>query len=272
MHTTAEHTTRTDQTSIWLKRSAQFTLAAILLGQISFILYILLFYVRFSLTGQFDRLNDKPHLSGFEAADPIGSGIFLLHVLGGGLVIGLGLLQLISGFRRRPLKLHRWAGRAYAAIAVLSALNGLWLTWMRGSYISIPSALAVSGNAIAILICVGFTVRYAWKKQFRVHQEWALRAFLVVSGVWFFRVMIMAFNLIGKSVFSFPSHLMPLAMDVMNYASYLLPLAIFELYRQADRRKRPALNMAASLPLNTATLLLAVGIFGTISFMWMPYL
>ncbi len=272
MYTIAEQTPRSGRKSNWLRRSAQFTLAAIVLGQISFIVYILLFYGRFSLTGQFERLNDKPHLSGFEATDPVGSGIFLLHVFGGGLVIGLGLLQLITGFRRKSLKLHRWSGRTYAAIGVLCALNGLWLTWVRGSYISIPSALAVSGNAIAILICVGFTVRYAWSKQFRVHQDWAFRAFLVVSGVWFFRVMIMAFNLIGKGVFAFPSGLMPLAMDVMNYASYLLPLAIFELYRQAERRKRLALNLAASVTLNMSTLLLAIGIFGTISFMWMPYL
>lgn len=272
MYTNAEQAARSHKKSNWLRRSAQFTLAAILLGQISFIAYIVLFYVRFSMTGQFERLNDKPHLSGFEATDPVGSGIFLLHVFGGGLIIGLGLLQLVSGFRRRPLKLHRWAGRAYAAIAVLSALNGLWLTWMRGSYISIPSALAVSGNAIAILICVRFTVRYARRKQFRAHQEWAFRAFIVVSGVWFFRVMIMAFNLIGKGLFSFPSDLMPLAMDVMNFASYLLPLAIFELYRQAERRKRPALNIAASLTLNISTFLLAIGMFGTIRFMWMPYL
>ena len=99
-----------------------------------------------------------------------------------------------------------------------------------------------------------------------------MRTFIVVSGVWFFRVMIMAFNLIGEGLFSFPSHLMPLAMDVMNFASYLLPLAIFEIYRHAERHKQPALNMAAGFTLNTSTLLLAVGIFGTISFMWMPYL
>ena len=55
-----------------------------------------------------------------------------------------GLVQLVPAVRSRWPRLHRWSGRVFLALAALLALGGLWLVWVRGSYLTLTGAISIS--------------------------------------------------------------------------------------------------------------------------------
>ena len=56
------------------------------------------------------------------------------------------------------------------------------------------------------------------------------------------------------------------------FASVLVPLAVLEIYLAAQRSRQPSHKIAASALVLAMTALMAIGVFGTIRFMWGPYI
>ena len=59
---------------------------------------------------------------------------------------------------------------------------------------------------------------------------------------------------------------------VLTFGSYLIPLAVLELYFAAQRAKRPGLKLLATAVVGLAALFTAAGVFGTVTLMWLPEL
>lgn len=254
-------------------RSAQFWFLATVVGQIGFFLFIILFYGTRTISGDFVGWDDKANILGYEAGDPTGNFAFISHVLIGGLITLSGLAQLVPSVRKKHPTVHRANGRLFLALSLVGAISGLWLTWGRGTYLSIHQAMGVSLNGVLILVFVYFAWRSAVQRRFTDHEAWALRTFMVVSGVWFFRLAIMAWYLIGRGLFGAPSGCQIIIDPILEFGSYLLPLAILELWLFARARPRAAwLQWSAAIVITMATLLMCVGIFGAIGFMWLPVL
>lgn len=245
---------------------------AAFIGQLGFIVFILGFYGPRTISGNFAGWNDKQLITGYVAGDTAGNLMFAAHVLLASVMTLLGLLQLIPSVRRSAPTAHRWSGRLFLVLAVILALSGIWLTWVRGSQISLHSAIAVTLNGVLILVFAAQTIRHAISRQIRAHEIWALRLFMVASGVWFFRVFIMAWMVIGRGAFGLPSSLQPTIDPMLEFGSYLVPLALLELWRTARKAKSTSLRWMTSSVLLFATSLMAVGIFGTITLMWLPHL
>lgn len=247
-----------------------FFLAA--LGQLAFALFIAGFYGGRTLSGNPANWNDKPHITGYTDGDWLGNAAFLSHALVGALFTVSGLLQMIPAIRRKLPRLHRWNGRLYIVCAYSLALGGLWLTWGRGSYLSLISALSISGNAILILVFSTLAWRSAAIRRFDDHRRWAMRTFLVANGVWFFRVAIMAWVILNQGPAGMTRRLDGPADIGLQFGSYLLPVALLEAYFAAQRIRQDRLSVLVAILLLAATALMAVGIFGTVVGMWLPYL
>ncbi|MEM0986340.1 MAG: DUF2306 domain-containing protein [Pseudomonadota bacterium] len=241
-------------------------------GQIAFIGFILLHYGLPTVAGQWEAWNEKPLIDGHKPGDTGGNVVFILHVLGAAIMTGAGLLQLIPVLRRRMPKVHRWSGRTFIALAVGMALSGLWLVWVRGTYLSIPAAVFVSINAIIILVCSGFTLQRAMVRKFAEHERWALRAFLAASGVWFLRVEMMAWMLLNQGPRGMNTTMSGPADIGIQFGSFILPLLVLELYFRMRDRRQYRIAWPAAAAMTAIIALTAVGIAGTIAFMWMPYL
>jgi hypothetical protein len=184
-------------TSRSLAIAAGFWFAATALGQIAFLAYITGFYGPTLLSGDFARRSRNDNLGhGYVPGDAFGNRLFAVHVgLAAILTLG-GLVQLLPAQRRRAPILHRWTGRIFMRAALAAAIGGATLTWFRhtaGS--SLINDVGITGNALAILICAAFAWRAALKREFPAHQIWATRLFLVVSGVWFLRVGMVAWGI-----------------------------------------------------------------------------
>jgi hypothetical protein len=241
-------------------------------GQGAFIWMIVAHYGRKTVAGDLAGWNDKPLIKGYVAGDDAGNAMFAVHVLLAAVVTFGGLLQLVPAIRRWAPALHRWNGRVFFVTALVMALGGLWLTWARHTWLSLISGVAVSVNGGLILLCVGLAWRMAATRRFDAHRRWAMRAFLVVNGVWFLRVELMAWVLISGGGLGMNDTLSGPADVALQFGSYLIPLAVLEAYLRAGDSRIAALKRGVAGLVMLMTAVTAVGVAGAVLFMWGPYM
>lgn len=247
-----------------------FVVAAI--GQAAFIGFILAFYGVRTVRGNLAAWNDKPLIDGYIAGDDTGNLVFAAHVLLASVVTLAGLMQLIPALRQALPRLHRWTGRTFIVIGVFMALSGAWLTLVRGTSLSAVSSAAILLDGVLILIFAGMAWRHAIRRRFDQHRLWAMRTFMVVSGVWFLRVGIMGWVLVNQGPVGMTDSLSGPADVVLTFGSYLIPLALLELYFAAGRSANGILKTFTAIVVLAAAAFTAIGVFGTVAIMWGPYL
>ena len=253
-----------------LQRATRAWFCATVLGQVLFILFILLFFYPATLSGNFAAWNSKPGITGYVAGDGIGNLAYAIHVLAAGVMTLSGLVQLLPQVRARWPKLHRWSGRTFLLLALGQSLGELWLVWGRGSYLTLTGAFAISLDAVLIIAFGLLAWRTARMRDFAAHRRWALRTFIVASGVWLMRVGYMAWAVLtgGTGI----SQGMSGPFDLFwAFATYLLPLAVLELYLKVEHGT-PAAQRAMAGGLYASTLTIVGGSLGAWLLMWWPYI
>ena len=242
------------------------------LGQWMFAFYVIAFYGRATLSGNIERWNEvMPH--GYIQGDFAGNLVVGIHLLLAAIIIFCGPLQIIPQVRNKFPKFHRLSGRLYIFTAIILSFSGLVMVWTRGSVGGMTSHISISINAVMIIISAVFAIRYAMKQNFKMHRVWALRLFLLVNGVWFFRVGLMFWLLINGGPVGFdPETFEGPFLSILGISQYVLPLIILELYLRAKSGSNKALSFAAAAILLIFTVITAIGIFGAAIGMWLPRL
>jgi hypothetical protein len=241
------------------------------LGQLAFVAFIVAFFGGALATGDLAGLNAKPHVTGYVPGDVVGNTQFLGHAVLAGLVTFAGLWQLVPALRRRWPAVHRWNGRLFLSVALVVTLTGFWLVWVRGSRLGIGSDISISLNGLLIL---GFAVlawRSALRRDIATHRRHALRAWLLVNGVWFLRIGIMLAGLMLTPLGVKIDYQGPVFIGV-SFASWLLPLAVLELYLRAERSRSARFQITMGSVLGTLALLTLAGSAAAAAFMWWPVL
>ncbi|MEO5560708.1 MAG: DUF2306 domain-containing protein [Dokdonella sp.] len=242
------------------------------LGQLMFVVYIVGFYGRAAAQGRFEAWNKVlPH--GYVAGDSAGNLVLSMHLVFAAFITIGGALQLATGVRRLFPTFHRWNGRVYLMLALVMSLGGLIMVWTRGTVGDLSQHIAISINAVLIMVCGGMTVRHALARRFLVHRRWALRLFLVVSGVWFFRIGLMLWIVVNQGPVGFdPKTFSGPFLTFLAFAQYLLPLAILELYFRAQASTAPRLRVLMAAGLFSCVLMTAAGAAAATMIMWLPRL
>jgi uncharacterized membrane protein len=142
----------------------------------------------------------------------------------------------------------------------------------RGTIAGPIMSVAISIDGLLILVCAAMTWREVLGRRIDSHRRWAMRTFMVVSGVWFYRVGLMAWFLVNQGpvghtdAFDGP-------FDVFwAYGCYLLPLAMLELYRVVRDRGGAGAKWGMTSVVGLAALATAIGVFGAVMGMWLPRL
>jgi Predicted membrane protein (DUF2306) len=251
-----------------LKAAAVLWFLAALAGQWAFVIYIAGFYAAPTLQGDFEAWNRNKNLvHGYVVGDAAGNLAFAAHVMMAAIITFAGTLQLIPQIRARAISFHRWNGRLFILTAFAISLAGLFLTWSREN-VGLASDLAISLNAVLIMFCAAQTLGFALARDIDTHRRWALRTFLLVNGVWFLRVGMMLWAILtqGSSPYDEAFFLF------WTFGSYLIPLAVLELYLRTQDRGGAAAKVAMAALLLVLTAGMGVGIFGAAMFMWRPLL
>lgn len=255
-----------------LKSSAVIWFLTAMAGQIAFIYFIAAYYGSRTVTGNYGGWNDKPIIKGYVEGDGPGNVMFALHVLLAAVITLGGLMQLIPPLRQRFPALHRWNGRLFMVLAVFMAVGGIWLVWGRSTRLSDASGWPTTVNGVLILLFATLALRFAVARRIDEHRQWAMRLFMAVNGVWFFRVMIMAWLIVNQGPRWNNATLSGPADLALSYGSFVVPLLGLELYFAATRSQSGLRKVLTALFVFIMTALMALGIFGTIAMMWGPYL
>ena len=238
-----------------------------IIGQFLFVLYILLFYSWVVLWGKYENLNGHGLIEG----DTLGNLMLAIHVALAVIVMGGGPLQFSQRIRKRYPSFHRWNGRVFYVTALVVVFAGLYMNATRGAHGGIVLAL---GNGLNALLIGGFSFmawRTAIRKDFVAHKKWAIRAFLMVSGVWYFRVgyglwiLLTGFTAIGVN-----ESLTGPFDRFLGFGHSLVPLALVELYFLAKASNRLPVKRFAARSMWVLTLLLASGIVMVSVIFWLP--
>ena len=256
----------------WLKAASRSWFAVALTGQVLFALYVLLLYGAALLRGQAERWNAVTP-RGYVPGDSLGNLIFGAHVLFTVVVVFGALVQLTPALRRHAPALHRWNGRVYLLSAVVLAVGGIVLLTTRGTVGGLWQQLGTALNGVVVIACAAMAWHHARGRRFDVHRRWALRLFMVVSGVWFFRVGLMAWLLSWRAPVGFDAKSFsgPF-LTTLAFAQFLLPLAMLELVWRVQASRDRRLHIATAGLVFMLTALTALGIVGASLMMWWPKL
>ncbi|MBR0347208.1 MAG: DUF2306 domain-containing protein [Rudaea sp.] len=255
-----------------LRYAAGFWFCVAALGQLIFAAYVAGFYGRAAAQGR-PELWNKVLLHGYVAGEPGLNLVLGMHLLFAVVITIGGLLQLIPPLRRRLPAFHRWTGRAYLVAAVIMSVSGLVVIWMRGTVGDFASHVIISFNALLILTCATVAWRRARAHRFDLHRQWALRLFLAVSGVWFFRVGLMFWIVVNQGPVGFdPDSFIGPALTVLGLVAYFLPQGVVELYLRAQQSRSPSAKVVMAGGLTALSLMMAVGIAAATAIMWLPRL
>ena len=239
-------------------------------GQLMFAAYVLRVYGRALIAGRPELWNKTmPHA--WLPGDLVGNTAAAGHLLLAVVVMLLGALQLVPALRRRAPSVHRWSGRVFVVAAMAMAVSGAYMLFVLPPIGDRGSQWPIGVNAVLILAFAGLAWRDALARRFDQHRRWALRLYLVVSGVWFFRIGLMAWIIANRGPAGFdPKTFTGPAITTLAIAQWALPLLVLEPYLRVRANGGPRARLAMAAVLALATLLTAFGIGCATAAMWLP--
>ena len=253
-----------------LAASARFWFLATVAGQLFFAAYIVALYGGAAVRGDLPGWNAVMS-HGHVAGDGVGNAATGIHLLLAAMLMLGGALQLLPQVRRHAPRLHRWNGRVYLAGAVLAALSGLYMLWWRGAVGDLVQHVGTSVNAVLVLAFAALALKCVLQGNIAAHRRWALRLFLAVSGVWFFRVGLMCWLAVHGGPAGFdPATFTGPFLSFLAYAQYLLPLAVLEGYLRCRDGASAAARWAMATALAALTVAMGAGIAVAAMLMWLP--
>ncbi|MCK9686741.1 DUF2306 domain-containing protein [Scleromatobacter humisilvae] len=253
-----------------LERAAAAWCAVAVAGQLMFAAYVLRVYGRALVAGRPELWNrTMPHA--WVPGDPVGNAAAAGHLLLAVVVMLLGALQLVPALRRHAPAVHRWSGRVFVVAAMTMAVSGIYLMIVLPPIGDRGSQWPIVVNAALILAFAGLAWRDALARRLERHRRWALRLYLVVSGVWFFRIGLMAWIIANRGPAGFdPKTFAGPAITTLAIAQWALPLLVLEPYLRVRAHGSPRARLAMAGVLALGTLLTAFGIACATAAMWLP--
>lgn len=240
------------------------------LGQWLFAAYVAIFYGKATVTGNYEQWN-KVLPKGYVPGETMSNLVVGIHLLLAVIIIVGGPIQLIPTLRKMAPRFHRWNGRLYIFTAFIVSLSGLYMVWIRGSIGGNVQHLSISINAILIMLFAVLTVRYGILRNIAAHRKWAIRLFLVVNGVWFFRVGLYFWLFLHQRPVGFnPETFEGPFLYVLTFSQYAIPLAVFELYQKAKEGNNTRIVKLTVFILIVLTLIMIIGVFAVAAGMWLP--
>lgn len=223
--------------------------------------------------GDLERWNRVlPEGHGYVPGDPAGNTVLGLHLLAALIVTAGGVLQLIPWLRRTAPWLHRWNGRLFLTVGMAAAVSGLFIAFSRGAVAGNWMTAGNVLNAALILVCSVQAWRHAAAKRFDAHRRWALRAFVVINAIWFYRLGMMAWFAIHQAPVGHTDAFDGPFDIFLAFGHVLVPLAAMELYLAVRDRGGAAIRLGAAIGLTSITLLMGLGVTAAAIRMWLPRL
>jgi hypothetical protein len=152
---------------------------------------------------------------------------FYLHIVSGPVSLVLGLILMSEPFRMRFPIWHRSIGKSQVVLVLfLLTPSGLWMA--RYAETGAIAAIGFSLLAIATGMCALYGWQTAVTRRFVEHRRWMWRCFLLLCSAVVLRLIggLATVSEVGDGW----------SYSLAAWASWMVPLATFELSRAANRR------------------------------------
>jgi uncharacterized membrane protein len=254
-----------------LRAAVVFWFVTAVIGQWAFLFYLVAFYGPSTFSGNFQSWtrNTFP-LKSYVAGDSAGNLAFASHALLAAFIAFAGAIQLIPRIRQRAIAVHRWTGRVFLLVAFVLSISGLYMTWLRDPKPITVGAVAITLNAVLIIVFAALAWRAARSHDIAAHRRWALRTFLVANAQWFTRVGVFAWIIVNQGPVGIGRNFDGPFIRFWSFGCYLVPLLVLELYLQAKTRPGPRARLGLAGAIVLLTLFMGVGIFGVAMAQWLP--
>lgn len=265
-------TQNTNYSSKLLDFAAKFWFIIATIGQWIFGFYVVSVYHVSTFKGDFEKWNTVLP-KGYVAGDWKGNLLVGIHVILAAIMVIGGPLQFIPQIRERFQTFHRWLGKTYVYTAIIVSSVGFIMVWTRGTVGDTFMHVTNSVQTFYIIIFAILAVRFAQKRQFSKHRNYALRLFMVANGVWFFRVGLMAWLVINQAPVGFnPDTFTGPFLWILSTFAYAVPISLIllEMYFYAQNKKNQVFSTLTSAIIFLFTIIMAIGIFGATMGMWLP--
>ena len=255
-----------------LQYSAISWFLATAIGQWIFVSYIAAHYIPVLAQNGMLGFKNTSLPNGYVAGDIVGNLSIIFHVLIAIFIIGSGPLQLTPSIRNKFPTFHRYVGRGYIAFAAVTSIAGLYLVWTRGVPGGMIGHVGISLDAILIITFGALAIKHAMRRQFVKHRIWAMRLFMVVSAVWFFRIGLMFWFLTTGGIGIDPDTFEGPFLTFMFFGQIGIPLLILEAYFYAQNNKNTVVQSLVSFIIIASTIVTVLGVFAATMGMWFPQL
>ena len=255
-----------------LNGSAKFWFSTVLVGQAIFSYYIVMLYYKATFNQDLERFNQVMP-GGYIEGDFWGNIAVIAHVLFAAIITVGGLMQLIPIIRSKWPAIHRWNGRLYVVTAMILSISGMFMVITRYEKIvgGLIGHISIMINGIIIVLCAVKAFSYARKRKIAQHRIWALRLFLAASGVWMFRVGLMAWlSIHGKPVGFDPVSFSGPFLSTLYILVYVFPLFILEVYLRSQRSRSAAKKLLTASMVIMISFIIMLGVFAATMGMWLP--
>lgn len=241
----------------------------LVLAQITFAIYLSFGYGLTSITSGLSEWN-RFNQTAYVANDGLGNTMYAAHVLLAIIMMLGGSLQLVPSLRNRFRTFHRYNGRLFITLACTISVAGMYLIVVRGTVGNTLMHSLTAFSGIVVLVSSFFAIQAAKKRNFALHQIWAIRLYLAANGVLFFRLMIFAwmisFGTLGINTEDFTG---PTVVTVSVF-SYVMPLLIAELVRYTKKSAKPFLHFLCASLLFIISLVFIGGLIAITIANWYP--
>jgi hypothetical protein len=267
---TFEMSSNSDIAGRFLRASATTWLLTAIIGQWLFAYYIMVFYGGKALQGDWVAWSNRM-IHGFIEGDLLGNIAVLIHISLAFVITFFGPLQLFPQVRTNFPKFHRVNGRVYIFTAIVISLAAIYSIWSREAIIGgLIGQIGTSLDGVLIIIFAIMTVRFAIARKIAIHNRWALRLFIAVSGVWFFRVIRGFWMFINDGTSPGTNANLTGPFDlILNFAGYLIPLLILECYFRIRDKGNSTGQFTMSGIIFLLTGAMAVGIYSAAQIFWL---
>lgn len=244
--------------------------AIALLGQWLFASYIFILYAMPALVGAPELVLKLSPTTGMKKDISGDLTVLFAHILPAIIMALSGLLQLFPAIRLRFPAFHRWNGRLFFVLGVVGAFTGMYLTWVAGLRLSDIGALGISLNGMLIPIFIALAWYTAVTKRFGAHQRFAIHSFILVNGVWFFRLYLMGWYVINQGPNGNTQHIDGPADIAISFLCYLVPMLLAELVFYAKRSRHAKIKWSVTVFAAAGLVLTVIGVGAAGMMMWWP--
>lgn len=254
----------------WLDMAIKSWIGVVFVGQWMFAFYILAQFALPFVSGTLEESQFSHMIKGYVKGDTTYNALLLFHVVPVAVICLSATFQLVPFVRKNYPRFHRFNGRLFLGFGIIGAVTGIYMTWFGGGRLSDVGSLGVTLNGILIPVFVILAWRTAIQKKFAMHRRYAVHAFILINGVWTFRLYLMGWFMVNQGALGNSSKIDGPADIALSFASFLLPMAIAELAFWAEGQRKNSATLVAACGVTFATVITLIGVVAASMMMWGP--